>query len=76
MLHSKNAYQEHTRDNASNLSASIFLTEMNHNPVQNIWHKVKKFSKIGRDFKKFLSNFAYFYDSYCQSLIYGRETGH
>ena len=30
------------------------------NPGQNIWHKVKKFSKIGQDFKNVLSKFAYF----------------
>ena len=29
------------------------------NPGQNIWHKVKKSSKIGQDFKN-LSNFACF----------------
>ena len=31
------------------------------NPGQNVWHKVKKSSKIGQDFV--------FFDSYCQSLI-------
>ena len=30
------------------------------NPGQNIWHKVKKSSKIGQDFKNLLSNFACF----------------
>ena len=45
------------------------------NPGQNIWHKVKKSSKIGQDFKNLLSNFAFF-DSYCQSLVSGRKTGH
>ena len=30
------------------------------NPGQNIWNKVKKFSKIGQDFKNLLSNFACF----------------
>ena len=28
------------------------------NPGQNIWHKVKKSSKIEQDFKNLLSNFA------------------
>ena len=30
------------------------------NPGQNSWHKVKKSSKIGQDFKNLLSNFACF----------------
>ena len=30
------------------------------NPGQIIWHKVKRFSKIGQDFKNLLSNFACF----------------
>ena len=30
------------------------------NPGQNIWHKVKKSSKIEQDFKNLLSNFAWF----------------
>ena len=30
------------------------------NPVQNIWHKVKKYDKIGKDFKNITSNFACF----------------
>ena len=30
------------------------------NPGQNIWHKVKKSSKIGQDLKNLLSNFACF----------------
>ena len=30
------------------------------NPGQNVWHKVKKSSKIGQDVKKCLSNSAYF----------------
>ena len=31
-----------------------------YNPGKNIWHKVKKSSKIGQDFKSLLSNFACF----------------
>ena len=31
-----------------------------YNPRQNIWHKVKKCSKIGQDFKNVTSNFACF----------------
>ena len=46
------------------------------NPGQNIWHKVKKFSKSGQNFKDLLFNFVGFFDSYCQSLIFGRKTGH
>ena len=30
------------------------------NPGQNVWHKVKKSSKIGQDVKNFLSNSAHF----------------
>ena len=32
----------------------------NYNPGRNIWHKVKKYSKIGQDFKNVISNFAGF----------------
>ena len=31
-----------------------------YNPAQNMWHKVKKSSKIGQDFKNLLLNFACF----------------
>ena len=44
-------------------------------PSQNIGHKLKKYSKIGQDFKNIISNFAWFFDSYCQRLISGRKTG-
>ena len=30
------------------------------NPSENIWHKVRKSSKIGQNFKNLLSNFGYF----------------
>ena len=30
------------------------------NPSQNIWHKVKKYSKTGQDFENVISNFACF----------------
>ena len=30
------------------------------NPSQNIWHKVKKYSKTGHDFENVISNFACF----------------
>ena len=45
------------------------------NPSQNIWYKVKKYSKIGQGFKNVISNFVFF-DSYCQRLISGRKTGY
>ena len=45
----------------------------NYNPGQNIWHKVKRHNKIGQDFKNIISKF---FDSYCQRLISGRETGY
>ena len=43
---------------------------------QNIWQKLKKYSKIGQHFKNVISNFAYFLTAYCQSLVSGRKTGH
>ena len=46
------------------------------NPKQNIWKKVEKFSKFGQDMKSLVSAFVHFFNCYCQSLIYGRETGH
>ena len=46
-----------------------------YNPGKNIWHKVKIYNKIGQDFKNIISNFACFFDSYCQRLISGRKTG-
>ena len=46
------------------------------NPGQNIWHKVKRYNKIGQDFKNIIPSFACFFDSYCQRLISGRKTGH
>ena len=36
------------------------LSLASYNPAQNIWHKVKKYSKIGQDFKNVISNFACF----------------
>ena len=30
------------------------------NPGQNIWHKVKKYSKTGQDYKNLISDFACF----------------
>ena len=35
-------------------------TTKNYNPSQNIWHKLKKYSKIGQDFKNVISKFAWF----------------
>ena len=32
----------------------------NYNPSQNMWHKLKKYSKIGQDFKNVISHFACF----------------
>ena len=31
-----------------------------YNPGQNIWHRVKKHNKIGKDFENIISNFACF----------------
>ena len=45
----------------SNNQATVGMTWwLNYNRGQNIWHKVKKSSEIGQDFKKLLSNFACF----------------
>ena len=57
-------------------STSKYNEISNCNPGQNIWHKVKKSSKNGQDFKNLLSNFAYFFDSYYKILISGWKTGH
>ena len=34
--------------------------DLDYNPGKNIWHKVKKSSKIGQDFKNLSSDFACF----------------
>ena len=34
--------------------------QASYNPGQNTWHKVKKYNKIGQDFKNVISNFACF----------------
>ena len=39
---------------------SHILRLASYNPGQNIWHKVKTYSKIGQDFKNVISNFACF----------------
>ena len=36
------------------------VVESIYNPGKNIWHKVKRYSKIGQDFKNIISNFAFF----------------
>ena len=38
----------------------IITASTSHNPSQNIWHKLKKYSKIGQNFKNVISNFACF----------------
>ena len=41
-----------------------FLTKdgkVHYNPLQNLWHKVKKSSKLEQDFKNLLHNFACFF---------------
>ena len=48
----------------------------NYNPGEDIWHKAKKYSKIGQDFKNVISNSACFLDSYRQRLICGKRAGH
>ena len=39
---------------------NVHLNWLNYDPSQNIWHKVKKYSKIGQDFKNLISDFACF----------------
>ena len=38
----------------------IFTKAIIYNPGQNIWHKVKRYNKIGQGFKNIISNFACF----------------
>ena len=44
----------------SNVLCSSVLCSSDHNPGQNIWHKVKKSGKIEQNIKNSLSNFACF----------------
>ena len=44
----------------TNVETSQYFTDNSYNPGQNIWHKVKKYGKIGQDFKNVISNFACF----------------
>ena len=46
--------------------------KITYNPGQNIWQKVKRYNKTGQGFKNIISNFACFFDSYCQRLVSGR----
>ena len=36
------------------------MKKQNYNPGQNIWQKLKRYNKIGQDFKNIISNFACF----------------
>ena len=45
------------KETGSNYSQKYVCSD---NPGQNTWHKLKKSSKIGQDFKNLLSNFACF----------------
>ena len=46
---------------------------LNHNPSQNIWHKLKKYSKTGQDVKNVISNFVCFLTAIVNvSLLKGR----
>ena len=46
--------------NGTSFTALYILLFWKYNPSQNIWRKLKKYSKIGWDFKNVISNFAYF----------------
>ena len=50
-------------------------TKVYYNPGQNIWHKVKKYSKIGEDYKNLRPSFVFF-DCFRQSFNLARKTGH
>ena len=39
------------------------------NPGQNIWHKLKKYSKIGKDHKSLISKFAFFLITFLKILF-------
>ena len=58
------------------LIQNLYPISENYNPGENIWHKVKKYSKIGQGFRNVISNSACFFDSYCQRLISWKGTGH
>ena len=48
--------------NISNvLNVSIWIFNWNYNSLQNIWHKIKKSSKLEQDFKNLLLYFACFF---------------
>ena len=36
------------------------MRQGDYNPGQNLWHKVKRYNKIGQDFKNIVTNFAWF----------------
>ena len=60
------------KGNKAKLQPKIISSD---NPSQNIWQKLKKYNKIGEDFKSVISNFVSF-DSYCQRLVFERRNGH
>ena len=60
------------KGNKTKLQPKIISSD---NPSQNIWQKLKKYNKIGEDFKNVISNFVSF-DSYCQRLVFERRNGH
>ena len=42
------------------MSNTTIREHVNYNPGQYIWHRVKRYNKIGQDFKTIISNFASF----------------
>ena len=42
------------------ITIEFYIFELVYNPGQNIWNKIEKYSKIGRDKKSLISTFACF----------------
>ena len=56
----RDTFQISNKTNGTSFTALYILLFWNYNPSQNIWRKLKKYSKIGWDFKNVISNFGYF----------------
>ena len=52
------------QDSEEKKSINNLTTFMRYNPGQNMWHKVKKYSKVGQDFKNLISNFLCFLSNF------------
>ena len=56
------------REDSAKLWPKCFCSD---SPEENIWNKIEKFSKIGRDYETLISNFGVFFDY--KILISGRD---